>query len=368
MADVKTETEPLSPGDSPEDNPGSNPDATQAPGPEGLSLAHFSDLHLTSLDSIKISQLLNKRMLGYFSWLHKRRIVHRRDIIASLLEDLRITRPDHIAVTGDLTHLGLPMEYAEVEQWLPSLGIPERVTVIPGNHDAYAGKEWARNCADWGPYLCSDAGREGCDSTGREECLGTGQEVPKTADFFPSLRIRGQVALIGLCSATPTLPFLATGSLGQQQLSALATLLEKTGRKNLFRVILIHHPPVPGVVQWRKRLTDSNMFADVLARHGAELVLHGHAHTAALSELQTPAGNIPVIGVPSASELSPWSGNCAKYNIYRIKRIDRNWQLTMSVRGYSETLSRFVPEEEIILSLPNSQGMEKNRGKTLEKY
>jgi 3',5'-cyclic AMP phosphodiesterase CpdA len=343
MADVKTETEPHSPGDS----PGSNPDATQAPGPEGLSLAHFSDLHLTSLDSIKISQLLNKRMLGYFSWLHKRRIVHRRDIIASLLEDLRITRPDHIAVTGDLTHLGLPMEYAEVEQWLPSLGPPERVTVIPGNHDAYAGKDWARSCADWASYLCFDAGQE--------ECFGTGQESPKTADFFPTLRIRDQIALIGLCSARPTPPFLATGSLGQKQLSALATLLERTGKKDLFRVILIHHPPVPGVVHWRKRLTDSNMFADVLARHGAELVLHGHAHIAALSELQTPAGNIPVVGVPSASELSPWSGNCAKYNIYRIKRIDRNWQLTMSVRGYSETLSRFVPEEEIILSLPNSQ-------------
>jgi hypothetical protein len=97
------------------------------------------------------------------------------------------------------------------------------------------------------------------------------------------------------------------------------------------------------------------MFADVLARHGAELVLHGHAHTAALSELQTPAGIIPVVGVPSASELNPWSGNYAKYNIYRIKQIDRNWQLTMSVRGYSETLGRFVSEKEMVLSLPNSQ-------------
>ncbi len=347
MADVKTETKPRSPGDSPEDNPRSNPDATQAPDQEVLSLAHFSDLHLTSLDSIKISQLLNKRMLGYFSWLHKRRIVHRRDIIASLLEDLRVTRPDHIAVTGDLTHLGLPMEYAEVEQWLPSLGAPERVTVVPGNHDAYAGKGWAGLCARWAPYLRSD----------------TGQEGPRTAEFFPALRIRNQIALIGLCSAKPTPPFLATGSLGQKQLSGLETLLERTGKKGLFRVILIHHPPVPGVVQWRKRLTDSKMFAAVLARHGAELVLHGHAHTPALSELQTPAGNIPVVGAPSASELSPWSGNCAKYNIYRIKRIDRNWQLTMSVRGYSETLDRFVPEKETFLSLPHSQDIESNQGK-----
>jgi 3',5'-cyclic AMP phosphodiesterase CpdA len=307
-------------------------------GSDSFSFAHLSDLHLTSLDNVKISQLLSKRILGYFSWLHKRRIVHRREIIEALLEDLHATRPDHIAVTGDLTHLGLPMEYVEVEQWLPSLGTPEQVTVIPGNHDAYAGKDWARSCASWGPYLDSDSE----------------MDTPKTAGFFPSLRIRDQIALIGLSSAIPTLPLLATGTLGQKQLSGLDTLLEETGGKGLFRVVLIHHPPVPGVVKWRKRLTDSGMFSAVLARHGAELVLHGHAHTPTLSELRTPAGDIPVVGAPSASELNPWSGNCAMYNIYRIKKIDRDWEMSMSVRSYSEASGRFVSEKETILSLPHS--------------
>ena len=328
MVDVKTEKASLT--------TGNDQNSTQSPRPDSFSLAHLSDLHLTSLNDVKIPQLLNKRILGYCSWLHKRRVVHRREIIASLVEDLRITRPEHIAVTGDLTHLGLPMEYAEVEQWLPSLGDPQQVTVIPGNHDAYAGRNWFKSCAKWAPYLESD----------------TTLDLPGTADFFPSLRIRGQIALIGLSSARPSPPLFATGSLGQEQLVGLETLLQKTGDKGLLRVVMVHHPPVPGIVNWRKCLTDSKSFAAVLARHGAELVLHGHSHTPTVSELQTPAGKIPVVGAPSASELNPQAGRSAQYNIYRMSRKGKNWELTMSVRSYSEDQGRFVSESERSFKLP----------------
>jgi 3',5'-cyclic AMP phosphodiesterase CpdA len=276
--------------------------------------------------------------LGYCSWWHKRRFIHRREIIESLVDDLRDTCPDHIAVTGDLTHLGLPMEYAEVGQWLPSLGSPEQVTVIPGNHEAYWGKDWLDSCAMWAPYLESDT---------------TQRETSKTAGFFPSVRIRGQVALIGLCSATPSLPLLAIGSLGQEQLSKLETILQETGNKGLLRIILIHHPPVPELVNWRKRLTDSRAFADILAHHGAELVLHGHAHNPTLSKLQTPGGYVSVVGGASASQLSPPSSHNATYNIYRLSRIGAEWDLTMFVRRYSEKSGRFVEDQQATLNIPH---------------
>jgi len=328
----------------PEVKKDTTPPVTEAvPGPTstcpgaGFSLAHISDLHLTTLAGARASQLLSKRILGYLSWRRRRRIVHRLDIVESLLDDLRVTCPDHIAVTGDLTHVGLPGEFTEAGQWLKTLAPPDRVTVIPGNHEAYAGRAWIKSCAMWAPYLASDSQ----------------QDIPKTADFFPSLRIRGQVALISLCSARASLPFLAIGSLGRLQLAGLEKLLRKTGEQGLLRVILIHHPPVPGTIKWRKRLVDSKEFVDVLVRNGAELVLHGHTHYPAFSLVATPAGNIPVIGAPSASELNPWSGHCAKYNIYRI---GHNGQLTMFVRGYSETLGRFVAEQETTLTLPYSHG------------
>jgi 3',5'-cyclic AMP phosphodiesterase CpdA len=332
MMKVKTEPAPCAGEDAAKPRPPSDG--------EGFSLAHLSDLHLTSLANIKISQLLNKRLLGYFSWRHKRRIAHSSEIIESLLFDLRLTRPDHIAVTGDLTHLGLPHEFTEAMQWLALLGTPEQVTVIPGNHEAYAGRAWRKSCAMWAPYLCSDVN----------------PDFSKTADFFPSLRIRGHVALIGLCSARPSLPFLAIGSLGKQQLARLEELLKNTGEAGLLRIILIHHPPVPGTIKWRKRLVDNQAFHDVLARHGAELVLHGHTHTSTFSGLPTPAGEIPVIGAPSASEFNPVSGRCAKYYIYRISRTGSNWEVAMSVRGYVEGLGRFVAETEKTLRIPPPPG------------
>ncbi len=301
-----------------------------------FSLAHLSDPHLTSLADIKFSQLFNKRILGYLSWLRKRRFIHRRDIVDSLVEDLQITRPDHIAVTGDLTHLGLPMEYVEARHWLNSVGPPEQVTVIPGNHEAYWGKEWFEKCSMWEPYLKSD----------------TPLNLSRTANFFPSLRIRGEIALIGLCSARPSAPLLATGSLGQQQLAGLESLLQQTGSQGLMRVVLIHHPPLAETVKRRKCLTDSRLFADVLKRCGAELVLHGHAHTATVASMETPAGTIPVIGVPSASALNHRSECCAKYNIYRLKKSTTGWDLQMQVRGYSVLQHSFIQEQEIAIKTP----------------
>lgn len=328
MVDVKTEKASFSG----EDDPGER----LADRPVSFSLAHLSDLHLTTLVNIKPPHLFSKRLLGYFSWLHKRRRIHRLDIVESLLDDLRALRPDHTAVTGDLTHLGLPMEYVEVRQWLPYLGSPEHVTVIPGNHEAYSGCDWFKSCHVWGPYMDSNT------STG----------LPKSSAFFPSLRIFGQVALIGVCSARPSLPLLATGTLGREQITALEGLLQQTSGKDLLRVILIHHPPVQGSIKWRKRLTDSEPFAKVIARHGAELILHGHAHAPSLSELRTPTGYVPVIGAASGSEMDPASGRCAKYNIYRISRVGSAWSVTMSVRRYAEEQKGFVAEAEKSLTIP----------------
>ena len=328
MPEVKKETSPARP-------EGFEP-PVPSPTPGSFALAHLSDLHLTSLKGMAIGQLLNKRILGYLSWWRKRRRVHRLDIVEALLEDLKITRPDHIAITGDLTHLGLPDEFTDAGQWLARLGPPDQVTVIPGNHEAYVGQKWSAQLSAWAPYLISDD-RQGNSRTG---------------ELFPSLRIRGKVALIGLCSARPSLPFLAVGSLGEKQLGILAEILQETGKAGLLRVVLIHHPPVPGTIKWRKRLVDNRAFADVIARCGAELVLHGHTHAETFSELQSPAGRVPVIGAPSASELNPRSERCAKYNLYLIKRDGDRWDLKMLVRGYSEESGKFDQEQGTNLILP----------------
>ena len=255
-------------------------------GKETFVLAHISDLHLSSLTGVSLTSLLNKRLLGYLSWQRRRRHIHSPRVLDALLLDLAEAAPDHVAATGDLTNLGLPDEFRQAALWLQRLGTPEGVTVVPGNHDTYVATSWQETFSQWAPYLAGD-------------------DDGAAAGVYPSLRVRGPAALIGLSSARPSMPFVAVGSLGRQQLARFEEVLEQTGRLGLLRIVLIHHPPIPGSISWRKRLTDAPLFGEVVARQGAELILHGHAHVSMEDELVAGTHRIPVLGVPSAANSSP---------------------------------------------------------------
>ncbi len=85
----------------------------------------------------------------------------------------------------------------------------------------------------------------------------------------------------------PTAPFMATGRLGTAQLARLGETLATLAREPLFRVVLIHHPPV-SEAKPHKRLIDAAEFLSVIVQHGAELVLHGHDHLHMLNWLAGP--------------------------------------------------------------------------------
>ena len=309
-------------------------DAADMTGTPTFSLAHISDPHISCIADIRPGDLLGKRFFGYLKWRLRRRAEHRDSILAALQHDLADTKPDHIAVTGDLTHLSLPAEFRQTRQWLASLGTPDNVTVIPGNHDTYVKTVWQQTLAHWTDYMLSDDADIGDNP-------GAGFE-----SIFPSLRIRGRIALIGVCTALPTAPHLAVGTIGDRQLQKLETLLAHTADRNLFRVLLIHHPPAPGTVSWRKRLTDAPALQSLLARYGAELVLHGHAHKTDLSKLKTPDGHVAVIGVPSASALGRTPQRRARYVTYHITPRSSGWHLRLAVRVYSPDKNRFMTEHE----------------------
>ena len=85
-------------------------------------LAHLSDPHLAPLPRPRPRELLSKRGLGYINWLRKRRSIHRADMLAALVADLKGHAPDHVAVTGDLVNLSLTNEFAPARDWLARLG------------------------------------------------------------------------------------------------------------------------------------------------------------------------------------------------------------------------------------------------------
>ncbi len=310
-------------------------DVVQAEGIPVYTLAHLSDPHLTSLDDVKMRELLNKRLLGYLSWRSHRREEHRAEVLQALVNDLREIQPDHTVITGDMTHVGLPQECREVSAWLSSLSDARCLTVIPGNHDAYVAAPWGKTMGLWTSYMASD----------------TAASLTRDA-LFPALRERGPLALIGLSSASPTPPFFATGRLGVAQLAALERLLQETGARGRIRVLLIHHPPMKHAIGWRKRLTDGDALCGIIAKHGVEMVLHGHTHRSVMDKLQTDSGEAPVIGVPSASGIGLKPGKRAQYHLYHF--YDGPWgrRLRISVRGYDVEEERFVAQGTRQSSLP----------------
>jgi 3',5'-cyclic AMP phosphodiesterase CpdA len=295
-------------------------------------LAHVSDPHISCMDQIKKSDLLNKRLLGYLRWKLHRGAEHREEILTILLKDLQRIRPDHIAITGDLTHLSLPAEFKKVQKWLRSLGSPTQVTVIPGNHDTYVGADWHQTFAHWLDYMVSDTG---CHQDG---------PVKGFDDLFPTLRVRGRIALIGVCTAHPSALHLATGRIGIQQLKKLETILRETAALHLFRIISIHHPPISGIVSRRRRLTDAEALRTVLARYGTELILHGHVHKTASNTLHTQAGLTPVVGAPSVTSSSRIYERRARYYVYKINACGGGWDVQLTKRLYSPDGDAFIPE------------------------
>jgi hypothetical protein len=170
-------------------------------------------------------------------------------------------------------------------------------------------------------------------------------------DRFPIVRRRGPLALIGLSSAVPTRPGHASGEVGRLQLDRLAQSLEQARDRDLFRVVLLHHPP--GIVEapLHKRLTDAEGFRAVIARSGAELILHGHEHRFRFSEIRGPKGPVPVFGVPSASMLPRPSGAAAQYHLHRIERRPDRWLLETSIHTYQNACGRFVASETMTFEL-----------------
>ena len=286
--------------------------------------AQISDPHLSSLEQVRPRDLFSKRGLGYLSWRRKRRFEHRREVLDALQRDLKQFGLEQLLVTGDLTHIGLPLEFKQARTWLEHLGAPDSIALVPGNHDACVADDWDRTFALWQDYMASDNG-----------------PVDRSS-LFPSLRVRGDIAFIGVSTGCPKPPLMATGTAGTEQLQRLPALLQTAAARDLFRVVYLHHCPLPGLEKWRKRLTDAPAVEALLAEHGAELVLHGHGHRAHYHELATSQGVAPVIAVPSASALGLHGADIACYNCYQVQRSDSGWQLEIHGRKYHPTTGEFA--------------------------
>lgn len=261
-----------------------------------LRFIHCSDIHLLDLVGTRPTRFLNKRLTGGVNLLLNRGHSHDHGMFDRIVERAREYAADRLVITGDVTNLALESEFELVRTKLRAAGLP--VTVIPGNHDAYTrGSARARRF---------------------ETYMGEFMEGERSGADYPFVQRFGDVALVGVSTAIPTLPLHAVGKVGDDQLARLGAMLTALDNDGLARVVLIHHPVTPGVAKPRHGLLDREAFAAVIAKHGAELILHGHEHRRIDGELPGPRGPVTVHGIGSGTYLSQKPGKHGAFSLYDV--------------------------------------------------
>jgi 3',5'-cyclic AMP phosphodiesterase CpdA len=191
-------------------------------------LLHISDLHVGSIEAPPVERALE-----------------------ALIQRLE---PELVIASGDLTHRGRPEQHAQAAAFLRSLGVP--VLSVPGNHDI--------------PYTFPARFTRTFDEFERH--------WETTQPVFSSERIY----VIGLNSVRAWRH--QSGGIRDEQLRHAARLLA-AAPSGALRVVTMHHQMIGA--PWRSRKKPVARRLHVLGKlvdAGAELILGGHIHQAAVSE------------------------------------------------------------------------------------
>ncbi|MCZ2204117.1 metallophosphoesterase family protein [Bartonella sp. A05] len=269
-------------------------------------LAHISDVHLSPLPQPSLSELCGKRLTGYLNWKKKRKSQITTDVLDTLMHALKKKNPDHLVISGDLVNLALDKEFEQAHSWLLAQGQPQNISLTFGNHDAYVRGTFKKACTLFQPWIKGD--------------LPHSNILP-----FPYMRIRDNVAIIATSSAIATPLFQASGYFSNMQAQTLSQLLNEAATRKLFRVVMIHHPPLHHATSWHRKLWGIDRFLDVIKHHGCELVLHGHTHLPTLDIIEGKMGEIPIVGVASASQAFGGKKPPANFNLFEIKCLQYKW-------------------------------------------
>ncbi len=297
-----------------------------------MRIAHFSDLHVLSLEGVGWKRYLNKRFTGLANLALRRapveeltgfarvvangvpgelrrKDVHRATYVRAVAREVARVAVDHVAITGDLTNLSLEAEFSAAREILEGeLHLrPSEISIVPGNHDVYTrgalrGRRFTEFFAEY----------TRCD-------IAAGVDVGP--GHFPYVKLRGPCAIIGLSSAVPRLPFVAAGEVGLAQLEALSRALEHPEVQRRMPIILVHHPlekPRGTMKAVMESLRDGGRLFERLRHLRRGLLLHGHLHRRKQHRVVTDAGSLVVAGAASASLHHEQVTRMSGFNVYDI--------------------------------------------------
>jgi 3',5'-cyclic AMP phosphodiesterase CpdA len=192
------------------------------------------------------------------------RVLHVSDLHLGTKEDSALERallalintqsPELVVVSGDLTHRGRPEQHEHAARFLRGLERP--LFVVPGNHDIpYTfPARFTRTFAEF------------------ERHWGETEPVYRSEGLF----------VVGMNSvrAWPN----QAGAITASQLRRTAALLAEADSAALRTVVLHHHLVAAPWRNWKWPVVRRNRVLAALVDAGAELILAGHVHQAAVSE------------------------------------------------------------------------------------
>ena len=295
-----------------------------------MRIAHISDIHLFCSHCIGHESILNKRLIGLANWYLRRRKKVDFRLLDLLYKKMQELEPDVLCITGDIVHLGFRDEFERARKWLKGLRSICPVKIVPGNHDAYLSECIPRIKKSLGDFFSL----KGAEMGGKAAL----------EDIFPVVDVdeKSRVALIGLSTATPTGLIHATGCLGEGQIQRLGGVLKDLGQKGLFRVILIHHPPIHGCVSKRRSLIDLDGLEKLVDKTGAEVFLFGHSHRHLVSPSNGNLSKRIYLNAPSITSISKDPVKRAGLFLIDINGKGGEWNVTCKDFTLEENKDSFI--------------------------
>jgi 3',5'-cyclic AMP phosphodiesterase CpdA len=223
-----------------------------------LRIAHLSDLHLVEPDHA-LRRGLAQRRLSYLTFGRPVDAERRKRRVLEVLVAARRSGADHVLVTGDLTEDGIDPQFEVLAEVLAESRLsPSKVTLLAGNHDAYA---------DGGAF---DRALKG----------SLAPYAPTSTQGSPI--VLGDTVILPMSTAAHQPYTRALGFLHRDALDRIAAMAEETRASGRSLVVAMHHPPqrrMP-VMQWIDGLVQHAAVGSILERHDHVHVLFGHIHSA----------------------------------------------------------------------------------------
>ncbi len=221
------------------------------------TIAQLTDLHLVERNYAQ-RRLESRARLQYLSFGRPLAPEARRNRVSSALREVCARNVDHLLITGDLTEDGHAEQFEVLAELLADSRIsPERVTLVPGNHDAYI------------------------DEGGFARALrGPLRAYAATSSIASALRFR-DVTIVPVSTAFQQSPLRSAGAIAAHELASLAAIATDPSRAGYPIVFAQHHPPGAAfmpLVQWLDGLTEHSALSHLFRRCPHLHVMHGHTH------------------------------------------------------------------------------------------